>query len=99
MNLDPIVLAAILAMAGATYLTRIAGYILVQKVGFSTRLASALEAVPGAILIALIAPIVLATGVAETLAALVTLLLARKVPSLLAIVGGVAAVALLRQFH
>ena len=41
---------------------------------------------------------VLATGPAETLAALVTLLLAWRAPVLVAVIGGVAAVVLLRNF-
>ena len=55
-----------------------------------------LEAVPLAVLTALIAPTVLATGPAESLAAIVTLLLAWRLPVLAAILGGIAAVVLLR---
>jgi uncharacterized membrane protein len=96
MTLDPITLAAITAMAVATYLTRIAGYWLVRHVTLTGRAATALEAVPGAVLIALIAPMVLATGPAESGAALVTILIARRGAMLPAVVGGVAAVALFR---
>ena len=96
MTLDPITLAAITAMAVATYLTRIAGYWLVRHVTLKGRAAAALEAVPGAVLIALIAPMVLATDPAESGAALVTILIARRGAMLPAVVGGVAAVALFR---
>ena len=69
MRIDPGVLIAVLAMALATYLTRIAGYWLVRRFTLSGRIAAGLEAVPGAILIALIAPAALATGIAESAAA------------------------------
>jgi uncharacterized membrane protein len=96
MTIDPTTFAAIAAMAVATYLTRIAGYWLVRRVSLTGRPAAALEAVPGAVLIALIAPTVLATGPAESGAALVTILIARRGAMLPAVVGGVAAVALFR---
>ncbi len=96
MTVDPQIFAAILAMAAATYVTRLAGYWLVRRIKLEGRVAAALEAVPGAILIALVAPTVLATGPAESLAALVTIILAIRLPTLVAVVGGVAAVALLR---
>ena len=96
MSLDPRTLLAILGMALATYLTRIAGVWLVRRVAVRGRAAGALEAVPGAVLVALIAPTVLATGPAESLAALATLLAARRLPLLLAILLGVAAVVAFR---
>lgn len=96
MTIDPTTLAAIAVMAVATYLTRIAGYWLVRYFTLTGRSAAALEAVPGAVLIALIAPMVLATGPAESGAALVTILVARRGAMLPAVVGGVAAAALLR---
>ncbi len=96
MTIDPTTLAAIAVMAVATYLTRIAGYWLVRHFTLTGRSAAALEAVPGAVLIALIAPMVLATGPAESGAALVTILIARRGAMLPAVVGGVAAAALLR---
>ena len=69
MRLDPGVLSAIIAMALVTYLTRIAGYWVVRRFTLSGRIAAGLEAVPGAILIALIAPAALTTGIAESAAA------------------------------
>ena len=96
MTLDPMVLAAFAAMAGATYFTRIAGFWLVRRVRLSGPLAGALAAMPGSILVALIAPVVLSTGPAETVAALVTVGLAWRLPPLAAIAGGVAAVVALR---
>lgn len=96
MTVDPMVLAAFAAMAGATYFTRIAGFWLVRRVRLRGPLAGALAAMPGSILVALIAPTVLTTGPAESGAALVTVLLAWRLPPLIAIVGGVASVVVLR---
>ncbi|MQT11536.1 AzlD family protein [Segnochrobactrum spirostomi] len=96
MNLDPHTLWAILAMGVATYATRLAG--LIVPPGFATRgrLKAAFEAVPAAVLTALIAPTVLATGPAESLAAAITIVAALRLPLLAVIVIGVVAAALLR---
>src|SRR5690606_6670358 len=53
-TLDPYTLAAILGMAAATYLTRIGGWALVRWVAPTGRVKVALEAVPGAVLAAVI---------------------------------------------
>ncbi len=96
MQLDPVTLAAILAMAASTYFTRIFGYWLVRRTTVSGRLASALEAVPGAVLTAIIAPMAFATGAAESGAALLTVLLALRLPLIVAVAGGCLAVVGLR---
>jgi uncharacterized membrane protein len=96
LHLDPLVLAAIAGMAAATYFTRFIGYWLVRRTTVSGRLAGALEAVPGAVLIAIIAPMALATGPAETVAALATVLMALRLPLIVAVAGGCLAVVALR---
>ena len=96
MSLDPITLAAILAMAAITYATRIAGIFLAGRLVLTGRAKAAFEATPPAVLVAVIAPVVLATGPAETLAALATALAATRLPLLATIVIGVASVVLLR---
>lgn len=96
MSLDPLVLAAIAAMAAATYATRFFGFWLVRHRNLGGRLAGALEAVPGAVLTALIAPMALATGPAETAAAVLTVLLALRLPLIVAVAGGCLAVVALR---
>jgi uncharacterized membrane protein len=95
-QIDPQTAGAILAMALATWFTRYVGYWLVRRTTVSGRLASALEAVPGAILVAIIAPKALATGPAETLAAALTVLLALRLPLIVAVAGGCLAVVALR---
>ncbi len=98
MRVDLATLATWFGMMLATYSSRVAGFWFVRRFPIGGRLKAGLEAVPLAVLTALIAPTVLATGPAETLAALITLLLAWRLPVLAAVIGGVAAVVLLRNF-
>lgn len=96
MNLDWSTLLAILAMAAATYLTRIVGFWLARFLSISGRVKAALDAVPPAILMAVIAPTAFATGWAETAAAGITVLAALRLPFILAVVTGVVSVVALR---
>ena len=98
MRVDLATLATWFGMMLATYSSRVAGFWFVRRFPIGGRFKAGLEAVPLAVLTALIAPTVLATGPAETLAALMTLLLAWRLPVLVAVIGGVAAVVLLRNF-
>jgi len=93
---DQLTLLAILGMGVATYFTRIAGLILVRFVDLKGRTRAALEAVPVAVLMSVIAPTILATGPAETVAAIVTMLAAFRLPLLGVVVVGVVCVALFR---
>jgi uncharacterized membrane protein len=95
-RVDLATLATWFGMMAVTYASRAGGYWLIRRFAVGGRLKAGLEAVPLAVLTALIAPTVLATGPAETLAAIATLLLAWRLPILAAILGGVAAVVLLR---
>ena len=97
MTIDPTTLTAILAMAVITYLTRIAGIFLVGRLALSGRAKAAFDAIPPAVLVAVIAPTALATGWPETLAALVTAVAATRLPLLATIAVGVASVVLLRM--
>jgi len=98
MRIDPATLATWFGMMAVTYASRAGGFWLVRRFPVRGRLKVGLEAVPLAVLTALIAPTVLATGPAESLAAIVTLLLAWRLPVLAAILGGIASVVLLRAF-
>lgn len=92
MTVDPLTLATVLGMAAVTYLTRAGGYWLVRRVPLRGRLAAALEAVPGAIIVALVAPAALATGPAESVAAAAALAVAAlRGPMLLAVGASVLA--------
>ncbi|THK39770.1 AzlD family protein [Ensifer sp. MPMI2T] len=96
MTVDPNVFLAILAMAAATMLTRIGGLLLIRFVTIGPQQRRALEAIPPAVLMAVIAPTALVTGPAETLAVLATALAAMRLPLLAAVATGVFVVAVAR---
>ena len=97
MTLDPATLVAIAGMALVTYLNRVSGLFLVRFVRLEGRTKAALDALPAAILMAVIAPMVLTHGPAETVASAITLITALRLPLLAAVVVGVASVVVLRQ--
>lgn len=98
MSLDPITLLAIAGMAIATYVTRVSGLYLLRGVNITGRVKTALDAVPPAILMAVIAPTILATGIAETIAAALTAGAAMlRLPLVVVILTGVVSVVLLRM--
>ncbi len=96
MTLDPHTLLAILGMAIATYATRLAGLALAGRLLLSSRAQAAFDAIPPAVLVAVIAPSALATGWPETVAALLAALAATRLPLLGVVAVGVAAVVALR---
>jgi uncharacterized membrane protein len=88
---------AILGMGLATYATRLAGYLLLSGQPISGRFKTALEAVPPAILTAVIAPTVFLQSPAEMIGGAITLVSAVvKLPLLVTIAIGVGSVAVLR---
>lgn len=90
-------LLTILGMAFATYATRAGGLWLMTRFTPSPRVEAALQALPGTLLVALIAPLALTRGPVETVASLlVVLAMARTGNLVFAIIVGVGAVALLR---
>jgi uncharacterized membrane protein len=97
MSLDPSTLLLIVLVGLATYGTRLAGYWLLRNVTITGRTKAALDAVPPAILVAVIAPAVLMQGWPEKIAGAVTIAAAlMRLPLLVVIVIGVATTALLR---
>ena len=84
-------------MAVVTSATRFSGYWALGRRRLSARTESVLAAVPASVLTAIVAPMVLATGFSESLAALITIALAWRFPTLVAIAGGVARVVVLRN--
>ena len=97
MTLDPATLAAIAGMAIVTFLNRVSGLFLVRFIRLEGRAKAALEALPAAILMAVIAPMVLTHGVAETAASAITLAAALRLPLVAAVVIGVGSVVALRH--
>lgn len=97
MKLDPANLAAILAMAVATYATRIGGLWLARAVRPGRIVTAALDAMPVAVLTAVIAPLLVKGGLPDLLAAAITLIAALRLPLLATVAIGVASVVGLRQ--
>jgi len=96
MSLDTTTLLAILAMAAVTYVTRIAGLLVADRLALTGRAKAAFDAIPPAVLVAVIAPTALTTGWAEAIAAAITAIVAFRLPLLATVAVGVAAVVLLR---
>ena len=97
MQSETLTLLTILGMALVTYATRAGGFWLMGLVTPSPRVETWLKQLPGAVLVALIAPTILASSIAETLAAIATVLVAIRTKNvLIAMLVGVATVALSR---
>jgi uncharacterized membrane protein len=89
--------AAIFAMAGATYLTRISGFWLMAHVPLTARLRRMLEALPGAVIASAVLPIVAKSGAPAALAvaAAVAVMMLRR-NEFLAMAAGLAVAAAVR---
>ena len=97
MQSETLTILTILGMALVTYATRAGGFWLMGLVTPSPRIEAWLKQIPGAVLVAIIAPTVLASSIAETVAAIATVLVAIRTKNvLIAMLVGVATVALLR---
>lgn len=96
MTLDGANVLAIVLMGLVTYFTRLAGLFVAGRSTLAGRRKAALDAIPIALLTAVIAPTLLTSGVAESLAGVVTILAAFRLPLLATVAIGVTAVVLLR---
>jgi len=96
MRLDGTTVLAIVLMGLVTYLTRIAGLFIAGRLSIEGRAKAAFDAIPVAVLTAVIAPTLLTSSVAESLAGVVTILAAFRLPLLGTVAVGVAAVVVLR---
>ncbi len=97
MTLDTTTLIAILAMAAVTYLTRIAGLLVADRLVLTGSAKAAFDAIPPAVLVAVIAPTALTTGWAEAIAAAITAVAAFRLPLLGTVAVGVVSVVILRN--
>jgi uncharacterized membrane protein len=89
--------ALLLAMTFAVYVTRAGGYWLIGRVPIGPRLHRMLEALPGAVIAATVAPILLTGGIVAWLAviaAALTMIVVRN--DFVAVLAGVAVAALAR---
>ena len=78
MTLHWTTLLAILAMAGATVITRLAGLVVLRTVRLSAAARRVLDAIPPAVLMAVVAPTAFATGSPETLGCAATAIAATR---------------------
>ena len=86
----------IVLMAASTYVTRALGYVLLRGRTFSPRVQAVLEAVPGCVLIAVIAPAFVSDRPADLIALALTVLAAMRWPVFPTVVIGVVSAGLLR---
>lgn len=97
-SLDPTVVAVVLTMAVVTYATKASGLWLVGRVDLSDRMEAGLDVLPGAVVVAFVAPALANGGVPEWTAAAATVVVARKTGNLLvALVVGVGVVLAVRS--
>jgi uncharacterized membrane protein len=99
MQIELAALSAIIGMALATYATRAGGVWLLSRFQPSRRFDAWLRHVPGAVLVAIVAPLLIGGGQPAAIAAVATALVAAQTRNLLlAIVVGVGIVWALRSY-
>ena len=92
-----VAMATILALGVGTYATRIGGHLVLSRFQrMDPRIEAALDAVPAAVMTAIVAPLALASGWAEAGAAAATMFASRRLPIHWALLIGVGAVVALR---
>lgn len=96
LSLDPNVVAVVLAMAAVTYVTKASGLWALGRVDVSERVEAGLDVLPGAVMVAFVAPALANGGPAEWGAGAATVVVARKTGNLLLslIVGAISVLAL-----
>lgn len=97
-DLDPLTVGTILAMAMATYVTKAGGLWVLDRVAISERTEAGLEALPGGIIVAILAPRLLEGDPATWVAAAVVVMVAHRTENvLLSLVIGFGLVLVLRR--
>ena len=96
MSMDTTTLLAILGMAIGTYACRLTGLMVGARLALPGRAKAALDAIPPAVLTAVIAPTLFVTGWPESVAGAITILAAMRLPLLGVILTGVVSVVVLR---
>jgi uncharacterized membrane protein len=95
--IHPMTLLTIALMASTTYLTRIAGYLVLRNRALSSRAVVVMEAAPGCVLISVIAPSFVSNEPADIIALIITLVAATRLPMLATVTIGVVAAGMLRH--
>lgn len=96
-DLDPLTVGTILAMALATYVTKASGLWILDRITLSERAEAGLEALPGGIIVAILAPRLVDGGPATWVAAAAVILVAYRTDNvLLSLLVGFVLVLVLR---
>ena len=95
--IDGWTLATIVLMAIVTYLTRIGGYLLLGRRELSRRVMILLDAAPGCVLIAVIAPAFVSGRTADLITLAMTGVAATRLPLLPTVMIGIGSAAMLRN--
>ena len=98
MILDLWAVLTIASMGFVTYCTRVGGFLLLRNRTLSPRTMAVLEAVPGCVLISVIAPRFVSDKPVELLALGISMLAAWRLPLMPAVLLSVVATGLLRHF-
>jgi len=97
--MDPVLTLTILAAALATYATRIGGYLLIKSMKtIPPRMEAALNAVPAAVLAALVAPSFVYGGMDVTVTLLFALVIGFRAPSLIMLIASWIFVIAIRHY-
>lgn len=95
--IDIATFVTILAMAAATYATRILGYLVLRNRVLGPRATAAMEAAPGCVLVSVIAPHFVSDRPSDLIALAATVLAATRLPMLPTVVIGVSVCGCLRH--
>lgn len=95
--IDGWTLATIVLMGSVTYLTRIGGYLLLGHRELSARTMTILEAAPGCVLIAVIAPAFVSGRTSDLIALAITAAAAVRLSLLPTVLIGISSAGLLRH--
>ncbi len=95
--IDTLHVFTILLMACATYVTRVAGFLIARAMPLGSRASALLESAPGCILISVIAPRFVAGNTADLLSIAITVVAAARLSLLPTVAISVTSAAVLRD--
>ena len=95
--MDAHIFLNIFLMAFSTYLTRIVGFLVLRNRKLSPTTERIMEAIPGCVLISIIAPVILSGNAANTIAVIITFLAMMRFSLLPTVIISIAATGILRS--
>lgn len=94
--MDLHIFLTIFLMAFSTYITRIIGFLVLRNRKLSPTTERVMEAVPGCVLISIIAPVILSGNLANTLAVIITFITMMRCSLLPTVIISIASTGILR---